>query len=93
MRLDRFLKVSRLLKRRTLASEACRLGAVKVNSREAKASHQVREGDIVEIDLAAVYLKVKVVEVPQGNVRKDQAYTLYSLLEERRKDWREGLLE
>jgi len=69
------------------------LGAVKVNNRKAKASHKLKEGDILEIDLATVYLKVKVEGIPQGNVRKDQACALYSLLEERKKDWREGLSE
>ena len=91
MRLDKFLKVSRLLKRRSLATEACRLKGIKVNGHEAKASRPIKEGDILEIDLAMAYLKVKVEEVPQGNVRKNQAHTLYSLLEERRKDWRNPL--
>jgi len=91
MRLDKFLKVSRLLKRRSLAAEACSLKTVKVNGREAKASRSIKEGDIIEMDLATVYLKVRVEEVPKGNVRKNQAHTLYSLLEERRKDWRNQL--
>ncbi len=93
MRLDKFLKVSRILKRRTLAAQACKLRAVKVNGVEAKASRQVKEGDVLELDLASVYLKVKVERVPQGPVKRKDAHTLYSLLEERRKDWREGLLE
>ncbi len=93
MRLDKFLKVSRLLKRRTLASQACKLKAVKVNGVEAKASRQVKEGDILELDLANIYLKVRVERVPHGPVKKGDAHALYSLLEERRKDWREELWE
>ncbi|RLD99578.1 MAG: RNA-binding S4 domain-containing protein [Aquificota bacterium] len=93
MRLDKFLKISRLLKRRTLAAQACKLRAVKVNGLEAKASKQVKEGDTLELDMASVYLKVKVERVPQGPVRKKDAHTLYSLLEERKKDWREELWE
>jgi len=93
MRLDKFLKISRLLKRRTLAAQACKLRAVKVNGLEAKASKQVKEGDILELDMASVYLKVKVERVPQGPVRRRDAHTLYSLLEERKKDWREELWE
>ena len=91
MRLDKFLKVSRLLKRRTMAAQACKLKAVKINGMEAKASRKVKEGDILELDLATVYLKVRVERVPQGPVKKKDAHTLYSLLEERRKDWREEL--
>ncbi len=91
MRLDKFLKVSRLLKRRTMAAQACKLKAVRVNGVEAKASRKVKEGDILELDLATVYLKVRVERVPQGPVKKKDAHTLYSLLEERRKDWREEL--
>ncbi|RLD95739.1 MAG: RNA-binding S4 domain-containing protein [Aquificota bacterium] len=93
MRLDKFLKISRLLKRRTLAAQACKLRAVKVNGLEAKASKQVKEGDILELDMASVYLKVKVERVPQGCVSKKDAQSLYSLLEERKKDWREELWE
>ncbi len=91
MRLDKFLKVSRLLKRRTVAAQACKLKVVRVNGVEAKASRKVKEGDILELDLATVYLKVRVERVPQGPVKKKDAHTLYSLLEERRKDWREEL--
>ncbi len=76
-----------------MAAQACKLRAVKVNGLEAKASKQVKEGDILELDMASVYLKVKVERVPQGPVRRRDAHTLYSLLEERKKDWREELWE
>ncbi len=76
-----------------MATKACRLKAVKVNGREAKPSHPLKIGDILEIDLATVYLKVRVEALPGGNVKKGEAHTLYTLLEERRKDWKDQSLE
>jgi len=92
MRLDKFLKASRLLKRRSLAQEACDLGAVKVNGKEAKAAKRLKEGDILELDLSHVYLKVRVCALPEGGIRKTEASSLYEILEERKKDWRKELL-
>ena len=86
MRLDRFLKVSRLIKRRTLAKEACDYGVVKVNGAVAKASREVKPGDIIELDLAAWYKKVEVLEVPERAVGKAAASSLYRVIEERRKE-------
>ncbi len=79
MRIDKFLKVSRILKRRTVAQEACSAGKVTVNGREAKPSHEVKEGDIVEILYASGTLKFKVLAVKEV-VKKDDAQSLYEVL-------------
>ena len=63
MRLDKYLKVSRLIKRRTVANEACDMGRVLVNGKAARASYDVKEGDILEISLGAKPLKVKVTKI------------------------------
>lgn len=76
MRLDKFLKVSRLIKRRTVANEACDAGRVMVNDKPAKASLNVKPGDIVEIQFGAKAVRVEVVEV-QETVKKDEAKELY----------------
>ena len=79
LRIDKFLKVSRILKRRTVAQEACSAGKVTVNGREAKPSHEVKEGDIVEILYASGTLKFKVLAVKEV-VKKDDAQSLYEVL-------------
>lgn len=79
MRLDKFLKVSRLIKRRTVANEACDAGRVLVNGKQAKASAQVKAGDIIEIQFGAKAVKVEVLDV-QETVRKDDARELYRFL-------------
>ncbi|BAT72049.1 RNA-binding S4 domain protein [Thermosulfidibacter takaii ABI70S6] len=89
MRLDKFLKVSRVIKRRGLAKEACDAGIIKVNGVPAKPSKKIKEGDIVEIDAARFYLKFRIVQVPSGNVRKSEAHNLFEVIEERRKSWEE----
>lgn len=76
MRLDKFLKVSRLIKRRTVANEACDAGRVKINDKVAKASQNVKEGDIIEIGFGNKSVKVEVLDV-QETVRKDEAKELY----------------
>lgn len=76
MRLDKFLKVSRLIKRRTVANDACDNARVTVNDRPAKASYDVKVGDIIEIPFGARTLKVEVLRVAD-NVRKDDAVGLY----------------
>ena len=70
MRLDKYLKVSRLIKRRTVANEACDAGRVLVNDRPAKASVNVKAGDIIEIQFGTSSVKVEVLDV-QETVRKD----------------------
>ena len=76
MRLDKFLKVSRLIKRRTVANEACDAGRVLVNDKPAKASVKVKTGDIIEIQFGAKAVKVEVLDV-QETVKKDEAKELY----------------
>jgi ribosomal 50S subunit-recycling heat shock protein len=80
MRIDKFLKVSRILKRRTVAQEACAGGKVIINGKEVKPAHPVKEGDIVEIDYATGTLKFKVLQVKEV-VKKDEAALLYEILE------------
>ena len=79
MRLDKFLKVFRLIKRRTVANEACDAGRVLVNDKPAKASLNVKVGDIIEIQFGAKAVKVKVLDV-QETVKKDEAKELYEYL-------------
>ena len=79
MRLDKYLKVSRLIKRRTVANEACDAGRVLVNDRPAKASGNVKAGDIIEIQFGTSSVKVEVLDV-QETVRKDDAKELYRYL-------------
>lgn len=79
MRLDKFLKVSRLIKRRTVANEACDAGRVMVNGKPAKASANVKEGDVIEIGFGTKTVKVEVLDV-QETVRKEEAKELYKYL-------------
>ena len=76
MRLDKYLKVSRLIKRRTVANEACDGGRVTVNGRPAKASYDVKVGDVIEIAFGQRTLKVEVVAVEE-NAKKDEAAAMY----------------
>jgi len=79
MRLDKFLKVSRLIKRRTVANEACDAGRVLVNDKVAKASVNVKAGDIIEIQFGTRSVKVEVLNV-QETVKKDEAQELYKYI-------------
>ena len=76
MRLDKFLKVSRLIKRRTVANEACDNGRICVNGRVVKASYDVKVGDKIEISMGTRTIEVEVLEVAD-NVRKDDASGMY----------------
>ena len=76
MRLDKYLKISRLIKRRTVANEACDGGRVSVNGRVAKASAEVRPGDELEIRFGTRTLRVQVLDVPE-HAGKDEAAALY----------------
>ena len=76
MRLDKYLKVSRLIKRRTVANEACDAGRVLVNGKPAKASVSVKEGDQIEIQFGGRAVKVEVLSV-QETVRKEEAAQMY----------------
>ena len=79
MRLDKYLKVSRLIKRRTVANEACDAGRVLVNGKVARASYEVKEGDVLEITMGARALKAEIVSV-QEFAAKNDASLLYKLL-------------
>jgi len=79
MRLDKYLKVSRLIKRRTVANEACDAGKVTVNDKPARASYEVKIGDIIEINMGKTPLKVKVLEIKE-TVGKDAAAFMYEAL-------------
>ena len=79
MRLDKFLKVSRLIKRRTVANDACDAGRVMINDRAAKASADVKIGDVIEIGFGGKAVKVEVLDV-QETTRKDDAKDLYKYL-------------
>lgn len=76
MRLDKFLKVSRLIKRRTVANEACDAGRVMVNGKPAKASVNVKVGDIIEIGFGTKTVKVRVLD-PQDTTKKEEAKDLF----------------
>jgi ribosomal 50S subunit-recycling heat shock protein len=80
MRLDKFLKTSRLIKRRTVAGEACDGGRVTVNGNSAKPAKAIKEGDIIEIHFGEKTLKVEVLSVAE-NVRKEAAAELYRIIQ------------
>lgn len=79
MRLDKYLKVSRLIKRRTVANEACDAGRVQVNQKTAKASQEVKEGDVIEIAFGNRTVRVEVLEVRE-TTRKDEAKEMFRYL-------------
>ena len=79
MRLDKFLKVSRLIKRRTVANEACDAGRVLVSGAPARASLSVKKGDQLEIQFGTRSVKVEVLDVKE-TVKKEEAETLYRYL-------------
>lgn len=79
MRLDKYLKVSRIIKRRTVANEACDAGRVTINGRPAKASYDVKVGDILEIQFGNKPVKVEVTDVKE-TVKKDEAKEMYKIL-------------
>lgn len=79
MRLDKYLKVSRIIKRRTVANEACDAAHVTVNGRPAKASYDVKEGDVLEITFGQRVLKVRVVSVKEFT-SKAEASELYEVI-------------
>ncbi len=80
MRLDKYLKVSRIIKRRTIANEACDNGRVLVNGKTARASYDVKVGDVLEISCGTRTFKAKVTMVAE-TVRKDDAALMYSIME------------
>ncbi len=81
MRLDKFLKVSRIIKRRTVAKEACDGGRASINGRAAKAGAEVREGDVLEIRFGSRVGRYEVTRI-QETVRKESAAEMYRVLQE-----------
>ena len=80
MRLDKYLKVSRIIKRRTVANEACDAEHVTVNGRPAKASYDVKTGDVIEVTFGQRSLKVRVLDVREFTAKAD-ASMLYEVIE------------
>lgn len=82
MRLDKYLKVSRIIKRRTVANEACDAGRVVVNGKIARASYDVKVNDVIELTLGARTVKSRVVSVNEY-AKKDEAAMMYEIIEEK----------
>ena len=80
MRLDRFLKLSRLIRQRSVAKWACDAGRVYILGRKARAASEVRVGDELTINLRDRTIEVRVLEVPAGNVSKERARALYEVI-------------
>ncbi len=79
MRLDKYLKVSRIIKRRTVAKEACETGRVSINGKVAKPSTEVKEGDTIEIQFANKFLKARIIGVSE-HVKKEEAKSMYEII-------------
>ena len=79
MRIDKFLKVSRILKRRTVAQEAASAGKISVKGREVKPAYRVKAGDVVELSFAAGTLKFRILDVRE-TVKKEDAASLYEVI-------------
>lgn len=80
MRIDKFLKVSRIIKRRTVAKDASDAGVVMINGKEAKPSSKVKEGDILEITFGERKLKIKVLNI-KDSTKKEDAADMYEIIE------------
>ncbi len=82
MRLDKFLKISRIIKRRPVAKAVCDSGRVCVNDQPAKAGKEIKEGDILRVNLKSKILTCQILSIPAGNVRVSEASSLYEILSE-----------
>ena len=80
MRLDKYLKVSRIIKRRTVANEACDAQHISVNGRLAKASYEVKEGDVIEVTFGQKKLKLRVISIKETTLKADAA-GMYEIIE------------
>lgn len=80
MRLDKYLKVSRIIKRRTVAKEVCESGRITINDKVAKPSTKIKEGDIIEITFANRVLKAQIINIAE-HVRKENAKEMYVIIE------------
>lgn len=85
MRIDKFLKVSRILKRRTLSKEACEKGKVFVNGREVKPGYQIKVGDVAELHFTGGAVKFRILNIKE-TVKKDEASSLYEIVGETEND-------
>ncbi len=83
MRLDQFLKLSRLIKQRSMAKQACDGGRVSLMGRSTRAGTEVHVDDEIVLNLRDRFLRVRILEIPGGNVSKERARMLYEVLEER----------
>tara|TARA_Y100000588_G_C14179612_1_gene893015 strand:- start:1160 stop:1405 length:246 start_codon:yes stop_codon:yes gene_type:complete len=81
MRVDKYLKISRLIKRRTVAKEACDQGRILINDKAAKAGSEVKVGDVITLGFAAKTIKVEVMDIKE-HVRKEEATDLYKQLQD-----------
>lgn len=81
MRVDKYLKISRLIKRRTVAKEACDQGRILINDKAAKAGSEVKVGDVITLGFAAKTIKVEVLDIKE-HVRKEEATDLYKQLQD-----------
>ncbi len=81
MRLDKFLKVSRVIKRRPVAKTVIDNKKAKINGKVAKSGTEVKTGDILELEYFNRYFKVEIVDVPEGNIPKDKAQDLVKIIE------------
>lgn len=79
MRLDKYLKISRIIKRRTIANEACDAGRVLVNGKTARASYDVKIGDIIEIQLGTKPIKAEIISINEY-AKKEEASDMYKIL-------------
>ncbi len=87
MRLDKFIQLSRIIKRRTVAKKVCDSSHVSVNNQQAKAGKELKAGDVLEINLGARgVLTCEVLEIPKGGVRKEQAASLYRIISQTHPD-------
>lgn len=80
MRLDKYLKVARIIKRRSVANEACSHDRVTINGKEAKPSKEVKAGDVVTVGFGDNKLTFRILEVPEGNVAKNSVGMLYEII-------------
>ncbi len=82
MRLDKFLKVSRIIKRRPVAKAVCDAGRVLVNGHPARAGKELHEGDVLHVNLNSGILTCKILSIPTGNVRAAETSSLYKVISE-----------
>jgi ribosomal 50S subunit-recycling heat shock protein len=82
LRLDKFLQISRLIKRRTSAKEACLAGRVQINGKVAKPGSEVKDGDRIDLAWGKKVTRVEVLQIPERNIPAAQARTLYTILDE-----------